>query len=520
MKRAVLMARVSSDEQAKGYSLDMQMNDLITFCEKNSIIVVKSFREDHSAKTFNRPGFQDFLDFSKQNKGSIDCLLFTTYDRFSRNATEALNMIARLHRSGIEAVAIKQILDFSIPENKVLLNIYLTLPECDNDRRSMKVKEGLRGALKSGRWIGVAPKGYKNSRDDSNKPILTQNEQASTIKELFETASEGISQVELRKSFAYKGLRLSKSNISVLLRNPVYMGKVIVPAFENELSYLVKGIHEPIISEDLFYKVQDILIGKIKKRNRPSMISSRDELPLRGLLLCSKCEKPLTGSPSRSKTGRKYFYYHCNYCRQIRYRADEANETMKHLLNGITPPEEVVNLYFEMLKDELKCKTIETQNQLKTCNEKILKLEERIRNLQDHLADKKIEPGEYSNLKSRYDSEIRNLKEEILSYNDNSRDLESLIERAVNKIKRLSILYDEVSPEKKKKLLSSIFPEKLYYENKKYRTQRINLAIQLFLNIHAGSKRKETGHVFDYLDMSCLVPGAGIEPARPEVIGF
>ena len=55
MKTAVIMSRVSSEEQAQGYSLGVQEESLSRYCEKNNIEIVQKFREDHSAKDFNRP---------------------------------------------------------------------------------------------------------------------------------------------------------------------------------------------------------------------------------------------------------------------------------------------------------------------------------------------------------------------------------------------------------------------------------------------------------------------------------
>ncbi|MBK7572811.1 MAG: recombinase family protein [Bacteroidetes bacterium] len=52
--------------------------------QRNDIAIVHSFKEDFSAKTFDRPAFV-FLKFAKANKGKIDLLLFTSWDRFSRN---------------------------------------------------------------------------------------------------------------------------------------------------------------------------------------------------------------------------------------------------------------------------------------------------------------------------------------------------------------------------------------------------------------------------------------------------
>lgn len=61
MKRAILMSRVSSDEQAKGYSLDIQVEKLSEHCRRENIAVVNIFKEDHSAKNFNRPEFKKLL---------------------------------------------------------------------------------------------------------------------------------------------------------------------------------------------------------------------------------------------------------------------------------------------------------------------------------------------------------------------------------------------------------------------------------------------------------------------------
>ena len=137
MKRAVIMSRVSSDEQAKGFSLGVQYEQLTNYCKRKDIEVVAHYKEDHSAKNFNRPEFQNFLRFAKKNKNTIDYLLVTTWDRFSRNVTDSFVMIRRLRAMGIEVQAIEQPIDFKVPESKAMLALNLVLPEIDNDRRSV-----------------------------------------------------------------------------------------------------------------------------------------------------------------------------------------------------------------------------------------------------------------------------------------------------------------------------------------------------------------------------------------------
>lgn len=97
MKTAILYIRVSTDEQADtGYSQRSQDEMLRRYCELNNISIKAVFFEDHSAKTFNRPEFQKMLLQLRKHKGMADLVLFTKWDRFSRNAGDAYGMINTL----------------------------------------------------------------------------------------------------------------------------------------------------------------------------------------------------------------------------------------------------------------------------------------------------------------------------------------------------------------------------------------------------------------------------------------
>ena len=116
MKKAIIISRVSSDEQKKkGYSLWMQEESLTKYCHKEHIEVVKVYCEDHSAKNFDRPEWKKLMVYVKANKKNIDYIMFTTWDRFSRNISEALLVIDKLRSFGVEPIAIEQQLDLSIP---------------------------------------------------------------------------------------------------------------------------------------------------------------------------------------------------------------------------------------------------------------------------------------------------------------------------------------------------------------------------------------------------------------------
>lgn len=71
-------------------------------------------------------------------------------------------MIKLLLDNNISPQASEQPLDMSIPENKMMLAIYLTAPEVENDRRALNTFYGMRRAQKEGRLMGTASYVYVN----------------------------------------------------------------------------------------------------------------------------------------------------------------------------------------------------------------------------------------------------------------------------------------------------------------------------------------------------------------------
>lgn len=215
MKIADLYIRVSTDEQAdKGYSQRSQEEVLRKYCEINNITVRKVVFEDHSAKSFNRPGWQKLQNDLKRSKDRPDVILFTKWDRFSRNAGDAYQMINILRKLGVEPQAIEQSLDLSIPENKIMLALYLAAPEVENDRRALNVLHGMRRARKEGRYMGKAPVGYINRITESGKKYITPVEPAaSIIKWVFKELANGRFAVEqIWKEATEKGLNCGRTS--------------------------------------------------------------------------------------------------------------------------------------------------------------------------------------------------------------------------------------------------------------------------------------------------------------------
>ncbi|GAA4334475.1 recombinase family protein [Flaviaesturariibacter amylovorans] len=510
MKRVILATRVSSDEQAKGYSLQNQEEALNAYCTKEGHEVAAIFREDHSAKNFNRPEFKKLLQFLKANKGKIDLLLVTTWCRFSRNLTESFSMIDRLKRLGVEVQAIEQPMDLSIPENLMMLSVYLAIPDIDNRRRSMKITAGVRSAKKEGRWLGVPPFGYKTVWDEKGTSRIEPGPMAELVKKAFTLVAQGKTQAEVRERLKKDGKYFSRSTFSQLIRNRVYVGEVRVKN-EDKSTYFVKGIHVPLVSADLFTRAQVALDGRLISRGFVKAKSERPDFPLRGAILCGNCQKPLTGSASKGRNGY-HAYYHCNHCHEVRLRASTVHEQVEAILEEIRLSKNAATLYKMMLSQLLKKESTVKVRPKEKIEEDIRKNEERVRNIEEDYFDRKVDAETFNRMQLRLKTEREKLQAELSSQTAEQYPMQDLLKKGLSVLEHLPALYNRADIHQKKDILGSIFPEKLHFSKNECRTARINEALRLILAMDAGSRHKKTGQIFKNLSLSGVVEDNGVEP--------
>lgn len=489
-KRAIIYTRVSSDEQNNGYSPADQKDKLYRFCENNNIDVVGFYHDDESGKSFNRPKWKNIMTFLRSNKNQVDYIYFLKWDRFSRNAPEAYAELAKLKKLGVEARAMEQPLDLEIPEQKVMLAIYLTTPEVDNDRRALNIFHGIRRGKKEGRWLGACPRGYKNTRNENNRPIISPEGglQERLVKEAFKEFADGKYSIEqLRKKLSKKGLKCNQNSFWMLLRNKAYIGKVLVPKYKNEPEEWIQGKHKPLIDEVTFYKVQDILEGR--KKNIPGSFKTiRDEFPLRGILICPKCGKQLTASSSRGKMGVLYPYYHCTKGCKERQKVDFVNDSFIELLEFIKPKPNSLKLFSKIIKDKLKENNSTGKTEMDFINKDIAKQRQRIANAKVLMLDGEIDASEFKTMRNEMEEKITQLTCELSQVNSGMQNIESKLDEATELLSNLGKHYQQSETAIKRQIVSSIFPDGLIFEEKNIRTLILNNVVSRILNIEGASK--------------------------------
>ena len=511
MRVADLYIRVSTDEQAdKGYSQRGQEEVLKRYCEIKEIQVRKVIFEDHSAKSFNRPAWQKLLLDLKKKRGQSEFILFTKWDRFSRNAGDAYQMINLLANLGVEPQAIEQPLDLTIPENKLMLAIYLAQPEVENDRRALNTFFGMRRARKEGRWMGQAVIGYTNKiTEDGKKYICPKEPDAAIMRWVFKQLATGEWYIDqIWREARLKGLSCGRKNFWQVIRNPVYCGKIFISKYKDEEAHLVQGQHEPLISENLFNEVLDVLDGR--KKTGKTKIISPEELPLRGFLICPKCGYMLTGSASKG-CKQYYYYYHCFPKCGTRFNAKFVNKKFIEQLDqyAINPP--ILTLYKTVLIQVYEQATGSQNNNLSILKKRLNDYHVKITKARELLVSGDLDGSDYKFIKRDCERQVSIIEGKLVELSGENEGIVPLLERALKNVSKLSEIYQSADIESKRRFISSMYPENLTFDGRIHRTTRVNEAIRVFNSLKAVFEVKKKGKSIAKIDLPSLVAGSRIE---------
>jgi DNA invertase Pin-like site-specific DNA recombinase len=301
---------------------------MLQLAERENLNVVEIRRESHSAKnTGERKVFNEILADIKTQK--FNAILSWAPDRLSRNAGDLGAVVDLMDQKLLLEIRTYGQRFTNSPNEKFLLMILGSQAKLENDQKGINVKRGLRARCEMGLWPTVAPTGYLNEkRTDRKCHVLVDPERAPIIKKIFEkVAYEKWSGRKLyhwlkfELNFKSRGNKnLSLSNIYLILQNSFYYGVFEYPAKSGNF---YTGKHEPIITKELFEKVQEQLKrDQIQRENR--------EFAFTKLLTCGLCSSGITACEKFKKlkdgTVAKYIYYGCTRSRNLNCKCGYTRE--------------------------------------------------------------------------------------------------------------------------------------------------------------------------------------------------
>lgn len=477
-ERAVIYCRVSTKEQVQNFSLETQRKASLDYCIRAGWACDVCFSDEgYSAKTTKRLQFLRMLEYCRKNRGRVLHLVVYSLDRFARSAYDHAMIEARLNQVGVDLHSATQPTDDSAA-GRVMKNVFSAFAQFDNDIRAERTEAGMREAVRRGRWVWVAPLGFRNNARDRGGPSLIQDPAAGPLmKAAFEevatarhSASEVLSRLSRRGLRTRNGRIVSLQTFSALLRNPVFAGRIVA----RKWGICVRGDWEPIVSDDTFYATQAVLDGR-----RPTLTPyqrNHPDFPLRRFVRCSECGKPLTGGWSRGRS-RRYPYYNCykTGCRRVNVRSETLEELFARLLDEFRLAPEFWRLFDVAVRDVWEKRHGETE-----CDQR--RQEKRIHDLRrqkDRLVDRFVAEAETGSetLQQALRERIERLDEEIRTTEFEPRGpgpAEADVESAIRFGRKMSgdpaRMWTALSLGGKQRLQQVVFPEGVTFDGEVFRT--------------------------------------------------
>lgn len=406
--KSVIYARVSSKEQEDtGYSLDAQEKLLKEYAIKHELDVAKVFRVSESASGKQiRATFNEMFDFV--SKKSIPIILCEKIDRLTRNMKDAASVSDWIQEDPKREVHfVKE--SFIVNKNtraheNLVWDMKVAIARFYTNNLSEEVKKGLAEKLRQG-WLPTKPpRGYKTIGEKGHKTHVIDEETAPLIRKMFKLyATSHYSIKKLVEVMRESGLRSSlgrsvpKSRIASLLGDPFYIAKIRYNGVVHQ------GKHEPLISEELFEKVQQVMHGRSTPHYQKHFPT------FRGLIHCVNCNGLVTW-----ETQKGHWYGHCNYYRDCPRRGFVKQEEIEKQL---LPYFDQISIKSGRLLDWIK-KTLKKSHQdevtyRSSAREELSKryevIQKRLEMVYEDKLDSKITPEFYQKKFEEYTKEKENI---------------------------------------------------------------------------------------------------------------
>jgi site-specific DNA recombinase len=303
---AVVYCRVSSKDQVDGTSLESQERYCREWAERQGIRVLCVFVDKgESAKTADRTEFIKAISFCAQKRNGVKYFIVHKIDRFARSQDDHVSVRATLRRYGVELRSATEPIN-ETPVGKAMEGMISVFAEFDNNVRRERCMSGMLERIRQGVWVWGAPLGYL--RPARGAALAPEPVLAPFIRLAFEEwAKGGYTYASLAAFLAGRGMRTrsgkppSMQLMHHILTNPIYCGIMEVWGERHV------GKFEPLISVELFDRCQPQ--RRALADPRPARVRYNPAFPLRRVV-CTTCDGRLTGSFCRSRTGKRYPYYH------------------------------------------------------------------------------------------------------------------------------------------------------------------------------------------------------------------
>ena len=449
--KVYIYTRVSTAMQIDGYSLDAQKARMKAYADFNDYQIVGEYEDaGKSGKSIEgRASFCRMMEDIKSGKDGVAYVLVFKLSRFGRNAADVLSTLQVMQDFGVNLICVEDGIDSSKDAGKLMISVLSAVAEIERENIRVQTMEGRIQKAREGRWNGgFAPYGYRLVDG-----VLQINEdEAPAIRTIFEqyvntdTGANGLSKYLETHGFQ----KLARQNgtsplfsatlIRAILKNPVYCGKIAfgrrklekIHGTRNEYHQvpqenylLVDGLHEGIVSEELWNAAQVKLLAQSKryepvnrsKTEQAHLLSSLVKCPICGAgMYSNKCTKrKKDGTPYKS-----FSYYSCKHRKMQRGQKCDFNKQIQEEILDNAVVEVIIKLvsnpqFAAMMQEKINSKVDTT-----AIEQEIAAAEKQLR--------------QYYSVKSKIMEEIDTLDPDDRHYIIRKSDLDERLYRMYDKI--------------------------------------------------------------------------------------
>ena len=401
-KKYFAYIRVSTTKQGLGVSLQEQRNAIEQYAFRTGLQISEWFKEEETAAKRGRRIFGEMLRQLRQQQASG--VVIHKIDRSARNLKD-WSELGDLIDEGIDVRFVNEGLDLNSRGGRLSADIQAVVAaDYIRNLREETIK-GFYGRLKQGVLPMPAPIGYFDC--GAGKPKSIDPVRGPLVKQAFmlyatgrfshETLADKMFQLGL---VTKSGKRLTATRWSAILNNPFYSGSILI----KKTGTLYPGAHEPIVSQDTFQRVKDIMSAKFHSGPQ------KHDFLFRRLFKCDSCQYTLI--PERHK-GHVYYRCQTKDCPMTSVREEAISRKVKECLQRLRLSDQEKE-YFSSKLGELKAHWGEQEQNLAAATRlELAEIEARQNRLIDTYVDGHLDPASFSKRKTTLELERQALTKQL-----------------------------------------------------------------------------------------------------------
>ncbi|MBC5828223.1 MAG: recombinase family protein [Candidatus Eremiobacteraeota bacterium] len=323
-------------QRKQATSIPAQRRELLDFAAKQGWPIIKEYvDEGESARTDNRPAFQEMIADAVAKPKTFDQILVYSLDRFARDRYDSGHYRRMLRKAGVFVSSMTERIE-NTAEGVILESVIEGIAEYYSRRLAVVTKRGQREvALRGYVPVGQPPFGYRATKRQDGTASRTVFEPdphtAPTVRKIFSMAANGSSHYHIESCLnelgipGPKGRRWQARTIGFMLSNETYLGRIVYnkrlgrdgPQRPQSDWVVFNSAHEPLVSQELFTAVQaQQTRSKPREHAAPAFVYL-----LTGLAWCACCGSRIASMKCSTGRGGANYYYVCR-----RTRWDKAHK--------------------------------------------------------------------------------------------------------------------------------------------------------------------------------------------------